>query len=75
MILLPSVDSMTASLIFSLTTASFASKFCQARLNANTVLDIAFKIANSIHEKSLQRRLFNLTLEEGSPDIILHTAE
>jgi hypothetical protein len=36
-------------------------------------MDIAFKIANSIHEKSLQRRLFNLTLEGGAPDIILHT--
>jgi hypothetical protein len=38
-----------------------------------TVMDIVFKIVNSIPEKSLQRRLFNLTLEEGTPHIILHT--
>jgi hypothetical protein len=36
-------------------------------------MDIAFQIVNSISGKSLQRRLFNL--EEGTPDIILHTDE
>jgi hypothetical protein len=36
-------------------------------------MDIALKIVNSIRGKSLQRRLFNLTLEEETLDIILHT--
>jgi hypothetical protein len=35
-------------------------------------MDIAFKVVNSIHGKSLQTRLFNLTLEERTLDIILH---
>lgn len=43
------------------------------RLNTKNVMDIAFKIVNSIRGKSLQRRLFNLTLVEGQPDVILHT--
>lgn len=43
------------------------------RLNTKTVMDIALKIVNSSRGKSLQKRLFNLTLEEGTPDIILHT--
>jgi hypothetical protein len=34
---------------------------------------IALKIVNSICRKSLQRRLFNLTLEKGTPDVTLHT--
>ncbi|PNF28794.1 hypothetical protein B7P43_G05699, partial [Cryptotermes secundus] len=43
------------------------------RLNTNTVMEIAFKIINSIRGKSLQRPLFNPTPEEGPPDITLHT--
>ncbi|XP_066495938.1 general transcription factor II-I repeat domain-containing protein 2B-like [Tiliqua scincoides] len=36
-------------------------------------MDIAFKIVNSVRGRSLQRRLFNLTLDEGAAEIILHT--
>jgi hypothetical protein len=71
MVLLSSVDSMTTSLIFFLTTASFASKFLASkRLNAKSVMDVAFKIVNSIRGRSLQRQLFNLTLDEDTPGII-----
>lgn len=43
------------------------------RLNTKTVMDITFKIVNSVRGRSLQRRLFNLTLDEGAAEIILHT--
>jgi hypothetical protein len=36
-------------------------------------MDIAFKIVHSTRGKSLQRWLFYQTLEEETPDIILHT--
>jgi hypothetical protein len=39
-------------------------------------MDIAFKIANSIRSRSLQRRLFKLQLEENDSqhcDLLLHT--
>jgi hypothetical protein len=42
-------------------------------LSTKTVMDIAFKIVKSVRGKSLEKRLLNLTLEEGTPDIILHT--
>jgi hypothetical protein len=38
-----------------------------------TVTDVAFEIGNSIHGNSLQRLLFNLTLDEGTRNIILRT--
>jgi hypothetical protein len=43
------------------------------RLDTKTFMDIASKIVNSTSEKSLQRRLFSLTLVEGAPDVIFHT--
>jgi hypothetical protein len=43
------------------------------RLNTKAVLDIVLKIVNTIREKSRQRRLFDLTLEEGAPDFILRS--
>ena len=36
-------------------------------------MDIIFKIVNSIRGKALQRRLFNLTLEEEKPQLVLYT--
>jgi hypothetical protein len=42
-------------------------------LDTNTIINIAFKIVNSIPGKSRQRRLFNIALEEVTPDIIIHT--
>jgi hypothetical protein len=36
-------------------------------------MDRTFKTVNSIRGKSLQRRFFDLTLEEGTLDIIFHT--
>jgi hypothetical protein len=41
------------------------------KLNTKTVMDIAFKIVNSLLGKSLQIWLLNLTPEEGTPDIVL----
>ncbi|XP_025407851.1 zinc finger BED domain-containing protein 5-like [Sipha flava] len=49
---------------------------CGKILNTRTIMDIAFKIANSIRSRSLQRRLFKLQLEENDSqlcDILLHT--
>lgn len=43
------------------------------RLNTKNVMDISFKIANSIRGKSLQRRLFKQQLGEKEPDLALHT--
>lgn len=43
------------------------------RLNTKHVMDICFKIVNSIRGKSLQRRLFKLQLDEKEPDLVLHT--
>jgi hypothetical protein len=42
-------------------------------LKTKTVMDITFTIVNSIRGKSLQRRLLNLTLEEGTLDTNLWT--
>jgi hypothetical protein len=43
------------------------------RLNTKIIKDIALNFLNSIRGKSLQRRLFNITTEEGTRDIILIT--
>jgi hypothetical protein len=43
------------------------------RLKTKTIKDMAFKVVNSIRGKSLRRILFNLTLQERTLDIILHT--
>ncbi|XP_067132090.1 general transcription factor II-I repeat domain-containing protein 2A-like [Centruroides vittatus] len=43
------------------------------RLNTKEVMDIAFKIVNSIRGSSLKRRLFQLQLDEGQPELLLHT--
>lgn len=43
------------------------------RLNTKHVMDISFKIVNSIRGKSLQRRLFKQQLDEKEPDLALHT--
>lgn len=43
------------------------------RLNTKHVMDISFKIVNSIKGKSLQRRLFKQQLDEKEPDLALHT--
>jgi hypothetical protein len=73
MVLLRSVDNMTTSLISFLTMHHSREFLASKGLNTKTLVDIAFKIVNLIHEKSLQRQLFHLTLEEGTPDIVLHT--
>lgn len=49
---------------------------CGKILNMKDVMDIAFKIVNSIRARSLQRRLFKLHLEESEStheDLLLHT--
>lgn len=49
---------------------------CSKTLNMKEVIDTAFKIANSIRARSLQRRLFKLQLETGESehtDLLLHT--
>ncbi|XP_026816124.1 general transcription factor II-I repeat domain-containing protein 2A-like [Rhopalosiphum maidis] len=49
---------------------------CGKILNTSSIMDIAFKIANSIRSRSLQRRLFKLQLEENDfqhCDLLLHT--
>ena len=43
------------------------------RLNTKEVMDIAFEIVNSILGSSLKRRLFQLKLDEGQSDLLLHT--
>lgn len=43
------------------------------RLNTKEVMDIAFKIVNSIRGSSLKRRLFQLQLDEGQSELLLHT--
>lgn len=43
------------------------------RLNTKEVMDIAFKIVNSIRGSSLKRRLFQLQLDKNQPDLLLHT--
>ncbi|KAG8224086.1 hypothetical protein J437_LFUL001780 [Ladona fulva] len=43
------------------------------RLNTKEVMDIAFIIVNSIRGSSLKRRLFQLQLDEGQPELLLHT--
>ena len=43
------------------------------RLNTKHVMDISFKIANSIKGKALQRRLFKQQLDENEPELALHT--
>ncbi|CAG4946830.1 unnamed protein product [Parnassius apollo] len=43
------------------------------RLNTKHVMDISFKIVNSIKEKSLQRRLIKQQLDEKEPDLALYT--
>ncbi|KAL0803215.1 hypothetical protein ABMA28_017316 [Loxostege sticticalis] len=43
------------------------------RLNTKHVMDISFKIVNSIKGKSLQRRLFKQQLDEKEPELALHT--
>lgn len=43
------------------------------RLNTKEVMDIAFEIVNSIRGSSLKRRLFQLKLDEGQSDLLLHT--
>lgn len=49
---------------------------CAKMLNMKEVMDIAFKIVNSIRSRSLQRRLFKIQLEENESkhsDLLLHT--
>ncbi|KAL4702330.1 hypothetical protein ACJJTC_006936 [Scirpophaga incertulas] len=43
------------------------------RLNTKHVMDISFKIVNSIKGKSLQRRLFKQQLGEKEPELAMHT--
>lgn len=43
------------------------------RLNTKHVMDISFKIVNSIKGKALQRRLFKQQLDENEPELVLHT--
>jgi hypothetical protein len=43
------------------------------RLNTKEIMDIAFKIVNSIRGSALKRRLFQLQLDEGQPELLLHT--
>lgn len=43
------------------------------RLNTKEVMDVAFEIVNSIRGRSLKRRLFQLKLDEGQSDLLLHT--
>ena len=43
------------------------------RLNTKEVMDIAFKLVNSIRASSLKRRLFQMHLNEGQPELLLHT--
>ncbi|RVE42541.1 hypothetical protein evm_012821 [Chilo suppressalis] len=43
------------------------------RLNTKHVMDISFKIVNSIKGKSLQRRLFKQQLDEKEPELAMHT--
>jgi len=43
------------------------------RLNTKEIMDIAFKIVNSIRGSSLKRCLFQLQLDEGQPELLLHT--
>ncbi|KAG8237504.1 hypothetical protein J437_LFUL017538 [Ladona fulva] len=43
------------------------------RLNTKEVMDITFKIVNSIRGSSLKQRLFQLQLDEGQPELLLHT--
>ena len=44
---------------------------CSKRLNTKEVMDVAFKIANSIRERALQRRLFKQ--ESERKELLLHT--
>ena len=44
---------------------------CSKRLNTKEIMDVAFKISNSIRAKALQRRLF--TQEFEGKQFILHT--
>ena len=44
---------------------------CSKRLNTKEIMDVAFKISNSIRAKALQRRLF--TQEFEGKQLILHT--
>lgn len=49
---------------------------CGKILNMKDVMDIAFKIVNSIRARSLQRRVFKVHLEESEStheDLLLHT--
>ena len=49
---------------------------CEKMLNLNGIIDIAFKIVNSISSRSLQRRLLKIQLEENKSeyrDLLLHT--
>jgi len=49
---------------------------CGKLLNISSIMDSAFKTANSIRSQSLQRRLFKLQLEENDSqhcDLLLHT--
>lgn len=50
---------------------------CAKVLNMKEIVDVAFKISNSIRAKSLQRRLFKLQIEESDNDVhselLMHT--
>lgn len=50
---------------------------CAKILNMKDIMDIAFKISNSIRAKSLQRRLFKLQIEESDNEVpselLMHT--
>jgi len=44
---------------------------CSKRLNTKNVMDITFKIVNSIRGKALQRRLFKLQIENEDKELLL----
>lgn len=46
---------------------------CSKRLNTHDVMEIAFKIVNSIRGSALQRRLFRLQSEDPKKELLLHT--
>ena len=44
---------------------------CSKRLNTNEVMNIAFKIVNSIRGSALQRRLFRLQSQDLKKELLL----
>lgn len=50
---------------------------CAKALNMEDIMNIAFRISNSIRAKSLQRRLFKLQIEETDDavpfELLMHT--